>query len=125
MRVVDLENVDFADDIFLPAPVRHVVEEVEAAVSQPRTREVRRHCLPGGTEPGVAFEEILILVKIRREVRRLDPRVSRPGQAVFSFQKLEQIVRIAHVVNIAQLRVDLDERLARRSFHRPEDRFRE
>ena len=61
---VNLEYVDFAENVLLRAPVRGVVEQVQDALAKARPREVGGHGLPGATEVVLGFKKGLVAVAV-------------------------------------------------------------
>src|SRR3546814_3249281 len=100
---------DWSSDVCSSDLIVHVVERVEHTRAEPRQRIIRRHILPRTAEEAVALEEgcVLMLVGVAR--RTLDPRVRGPHQALLGMHQLQDIFLRTEMIDLAELRVVLDE----------------
>jgi len=97
---VERKEIGFGEDLFVFAPLIHVVEH---ASTESVIGVVGGHRCPGGAEKGGGEVVVFVLVAVGVAGGAFDAGMSVPDESLFSFRKCEHLFGGVHEVDCAQL----------------------
>src|SRR5262249_14794941 len=75
VRVIDLEDIDFARHAFALPPIRHVIEQIERALAETFARKIGGHRFPRRAQPEVREIKSFMPENVPRPPRRFYARM--------------------------------------------------